>query len=85
VAAEVANITPAQHYCWFEKDPAYRRDFEYEQEMVVGGLQDEVVELAVQGRLAPVFYRGQQCGTVRQYSDRLLRMLLKAWKPEKYR
>jgi len=67
-AADTANIAPAQHYHWFENDSAYRRDFEDVHELVVGGLQDEIVELAVHGRLEPVFYRGQQCGTIRRYS-----------------
>src|SRR5947209_7173852 len=50
-AADVANIAPAQHYHWFKNDSAYRRDFEDVHEVVVGGLQDEIVELAFHGRL----------------------------------
>jgi hypothetical protein len=61
-----------------EKDTAYRRDFEPVQEEVAGKLLDEAVEVALNGWLEPVFYRGQQCGTIRRYSDRLLIMLLRA-------
>jgi hypothetical protein len=40
---------------------------------------------AVEGVDRPVFYKGQQVGTVKEYSDRLLIFLLKAARPEKYR
>ena len=32
-----------------------------------------------------MFYKGQQCGTWRTYSDALAMFLLKAHRPEKYR
>jgi hypothetical protein len=51
---------------------------------IFDALQGEAVERAVQGWLAPVFYRGRQCGAIRHHSDRLLAVLLKAWMPEKY-
>ena len=40
---------------------------------------------AVKGTDKPVFQRGEQVGTIREYSDTLLMFLLKANKPEKFR
>ena len=33
----------------------------------------------------PVFHRGEVCGHVRRYSDRLMELLLCGHRPEKYR
>jgi hypothetical protein len=40
-----------------------------------------VVDRAVEGVERPVFQRGQQVGTIREYSDRLLMFMLKARRP----
>ncbi|NHR05737.1 terminase [Chromobacterium haemolyticum] len=47
-------------------------------------LEDEAVRRATEGTLKPVFYKGQKCGTIREYSDTLLIFLLKARDPDKY-
>lgn len=47
-------------------------------------LEDEAVRRAMDGTLKPVFYKGQKCGTIREYSDTLLIFLLKARDPDKY-
>jgi hypothetical protein len=33
----------------------------------------------------PVFYQGKVCGEIRKYSDRMLELLLRSHRPEKYR
>lgn len=48
-------------------------------------LEDEAVRRASAGVDEPVFYQGEQCGTVRKYSDSLLIGLLKARRPHKFR
>lgn len=40
---------------------------------------------AIEGVQKPVFYLGQQCGSITEYSDKLLDTLLKAEMPEKFR
>jgi hypothetical protein len=84
-AAEVAGIAQNQFYEWLERNVPFQRDFESAQQDVADSLQDQVVELAVQGWEEPVYYRGRQCGDIRHYSDRLLMLMLKAWKPDQYR
>src|SRR5262249_19777084 len=48
-------------------------------------LEDEARRRATEGTAKPVFYQGQQCGVVQEYSDTLLIFLLKGRRPEKFR
>lgn len=48
-------------------------------------LEDEARRRAVDGTDKPVFHQGVQCGTIREYSDSLLAILLKANNPAKFR
>jgi hypothetical protein len=84
-AAEAVGVEEARHHQWLQHDAAYREAFASVQNEVVDNLQDQALERAVAGWVEPVFYRGRQCGTIRHYSDRLLMLMLKASKPEKYR
>ena len=47
-------------------------------------IEEEARRRAVDGVLEPVFYRGEQIGDVRRYSDTLLIFLLRGCKPKKY-
>jgi hypothetical protein len=42
------------------------------------------VERAMEGWVEPVLYRGRVCGTIQRHSNRLLWLMLKAFKPEKW-
>lgn len=37
---------------------------------------------AYEGTLKPVYFKGEQCGEIREYSDTLMMFILKAKKPE---
>jgi hypothetical protein len=84
-AAKAAGIAPDRHVQWLEEDPRYWEAFTEAQQEVADALQGEAIERAVHGWLEPVFYRGRQCGAIRHHDNRLLGVLLKALKPEKYR
>lgn len=47
-------------------------------------LEDALIERAKQGVEKPVYFRGEQVGSVRSYSDALGMFLLKAKRPEVY-
>jgi Homeodomain-like domain len=47
--------------------------------------EDEVKRRAVEGTEKPVFYQGEIVGHVREFSDTLLIVALKARRPERYR
>ena len=59
---------------WIEAKQAY-----------VERLEAESDRRAVEGYDQPVFYKGEQCGTTKKYSDSLLMFRLKAEAPDKYR
>jgi hypothetical protein len=46
--------------------------------------EDEADRRAVEGVKKPVFYKGVECGFVREFSDQLLTVQLKAGNPAKY-
>ena len=48
-------------------------------------IEAEMRRRAIDGVDKPVFYKGQQCGTVKEYSDMLLAMLANGAMPEKYK
>jgi len=48
-------------------------------------LEQEAWRRAVEGWDEPVFYQGKAVGAVRKYSDRMLELLLKGHRPEKYK
>ena len=54
-------------------------------EIGTSALEDEAHRRAFDGTEEPVFHQGQECGSVRKYSDTLAIFLLKAHAPEKYR
>ena len=57
------------------------------QSQQLGGdvLEQECIRRARDGVDEPVWYKGDQCGIVRKYSDTLAIFLLKGIKPDKYR
>jgi len=68
------------------KDSLYRAAFDEAVVVAAQALEDEAVRRAKEGYDEPVFYQGQPTGyTIRRYSEGLLMMLLKGWRPERYR
>lgn len=47
-------------------------------------IEEEARRRAVDGVLEPVFYRGEEVGKIRKYSDQLLITLLKGYKPKRF-
>lgn len=92
--AELGNITAAarsvgidrrSHYDWLRSDPAYPDLFAEAEEQAIESLEQEARRRAVHGTEEPVFWKGEQVGGVRKYSDTLLIFLLKGARPERYR
>ena len=83
-ACAVANVDRQSHYNWLRDDPEYASAFENAKLDACDRLEAEARRRAVRGTVRPVFYRGVQCGGIREYSDTLLIFLLKGALPEKY-
>ncbi len=47
-------------------------------------LEEEARRRAVDGVVEPVWYKGEQVGGIRKYSDGLLTTLLKAYRPKRF-
>lgn len=84
-AALVSQVDRTSHFRWLRNDTDYSAMFGEAREEAVTVLEDEAVRRAHEGVLKPVFYKGKASGVIREYSDTLLIVLLKANKPEKYR
>jgi len=83
-AADIVGVHRNAHYNWMQ-DPEYVEKFREAERQAADVLEKEVRRRAVEGVLEPVFYQGQECGTVRKYSDTLLIFATKGAMPQKYR
>jgi hypothetical protein len=84
-ASRLTGISRQAHYEWMESDPDYPAMFKAADQQAAEALETEARRRAVQGTLRPVFYQGNECGVVREYSDTLLIFLLKGAMPGKYK
>ena len=84
-ASRLTGISRQAHYEWMESDPDYPAMFKSADQQAAEALESEARRRAVQGTLRPVFYQGNECGVVREYSDTLLIFLLKGAMPGKYK
>jgi hypothetical protein len=92
---DLANITKAAKACrvgrrtvydWLENDKNFKAKFKKARKVAVGVLEDEAHRRAVEGVDKPIFYKGKRVkAKVKEYSDTLLIVLLKANAPKKYR
>lgn len=92
--ASSPNVTEAANACGIERSTAYRRrnldpDFAARWDDAIQQSTDKLVgemyRRAVTGTEKPVFYLGNECGCIREYSDTLAIFLAKAHRPEVYR
>jgi len=83
-SANLAHIDIQSHYNWLRSSPEYAKAFEEAIEKAGDMLEDVATRRAVEGVPKPVYYQGQECGIVIEYSDNLLKFLLKGAKPFKY-
>ena len=83
-AAKKAGITRQTHYNWLKDDGKgfYKKAFELADKMAADLLEEEAFRRAVEGDLQVVYYKGEEVGRRRVYSDQLLSLLLKGKKPQ---
>lgn len=62
--------------------PALRPSKATSEEDAIELLEGEARRRAYEGTVKPVYYKGEQCGKIREYSDTLMMFILKAKKPE---
>lgn len=85
LSATIAGIDRQTHYEWKRSDPDYAEAFTDAEGQAADRLEQEARRRAVDGVDEPVFYKGDEVGTIRKYSDTLLIFLMKGADPEKYK
>ncbi len=83
-AARRAKVTRQAVYAHAAADEAFSKAWQQAREQAADALELEAFRRAVRGCRKPVFYRGEKCGEVLEYSDTLLLALLKANRPDRF-
>lgn len=74
-----------QAYEYRKQDEAFDSAWTDADEAAVQRMEKEADRRALEGTLKPVFYQGEEVGTIREFSDTLLIFRLKAKRPDVYR
>lgn len=82
-AAEANQTNRTTHYLWMRQDADYRACFELAKDIAIQGLEDEAVRRAKEGVDEVLFHQGKAI-KVKRYSDRLMEVLLKRFRPAQY-
>lgn len=84
LTATLTGLSRLALYQWRKEDAQFAKDWDEALELGANALEDEAVRRAKDGVLEPVFYKGEEVGYVRKYSDTLMIFMLKGAKPGKY-
>jgi hypothetical protein len=84
-ACEFARIDRASVYRWRDEDPRFAEEWNAALDRGTDALEDEAVRRAREGWEKPIYRGNELVGSVREYSDALLALVLRARRPEKYR
>ncbi len=84
-AGEKVDVSYITICNWRKKDKDFDAAIEAAYHQGTDRIEDEAYRRAVQGTQKPVFYQGEECAVVTEYSDSLLTTLLKGRRPEVYR
>jgi hypothetical protein len=84
-AARAAGVGRRTAYEWREADAAFASAWDEAEQEAADALEREAWRRGVEGTDKPVTYQGEITATYKEYSDRMLEMLLKAHRPEKFK
>jgi hypothetical protein len=84
-ACQYAGLRKGSVYEWREKDAYFAQQWDDALEAYYQKMEAEADRRAVEGTLRPVFWRGEEVGAIREYSDTLLMFRLNGLRPERYR
>ena len=85
LAAKSVGLSRARAYAIRSEDEDFAAAWDEAVDEAVDTLEHEARRRAMDGVTKPVFYKGEECGTIQEYSDTLAIFLLKAHRPERYR
>lgn len=84
-ACKKSKVPRSNIYEWQNTDETFKQLFDNACEIAAAALEDEAVRRAYEGTVKPIFQGGKKVGNIREYSDTLLIVLLKARMPDKYK
>ena len=84
-AVHKTGIDRHAHDEWMEMDSDYVSRFGHANEELADELEAEVRRRALQGTVEPLLRKGEQIGSVRRPSDRLLELLWRTKRPDLFR
>lgn len=84
-ACKQADINRGTAYARREAEPEFDRLWKEAEKQASDSLEEEAWRRATEGVEKPIFYKGEQVGTVKERSDGLLMFLLKGNKPDKFK
>jgi hypothetical protein len=83
-ACQAANVNRPYVYEARARDPAFRAAWAAAEEDAVDEVESLLLDRIRHGTPREVFYRGEQCGVIHEYSDALLLAFLRARRPERW-
>jgi hypothetical protein len=83
-SCKAAGIGRSTAYDWREDDPGFAAAWDRAVEEATDALEAEARRRAIEGIERPITYQGAVTGHYREYSDRMLELLLRAHRPEKF-
>lgn len=83
-AARAINIARSTAYEWRRSDQEFAALWDEAEQIAIDRLESEAWRRAVDGVDKPITYQGEVTGTYKEYSDRMLEILLKGHRPDKY-
>ena len=85
LAAQAAGISRRHVYRTRELDPKFAERWQEALDTSVDMLEAKAHEVGFVGVLEPVFHQGKTVGHIRKYSVDMMKFLLSAHRPEKFR
>ncbi len=83
-AAKLAGFTRQAVYQERRRNQTFATEWESALQIAADGLEQEAWRRAMQGVAKPVYQKGKKVGTIQEYSDRILIVLLRAARPNKF-
>jgi hypothetical protein len=84
-AASAVRLSRSAVYEMRAQDDDFKLAWDDAREQGVDALEEVAYKRAFSGVQEPVFFQGEECGTVTRYSDKLAEFLLRGNRPEKYK
>ena len=84
-AARAAGIGRRTAYDWRDDDEKFKAEWDEAEAEAVDSLEREAWRRGVEGVDKPVTFQGKITDSYKEYSDRMLELLLKAHRPDKFK